>query len=497
MPIDFRLPEDVIALANYFDGRGLRAFIFGGAVRDLHLGRSIEDIDIAVNADARIVGREVADRFEGRCVLLHQEWPTVRVMLGAQSDLAHIDISTMEDTIERHLSQRDFTVNSMAVPLDRCLEFGPEMLLLDPCGGLSDLGNRLLRRISDEALDEDPVRLVRGARLAAQLSLSVEPQTARAIRHRASMIAGVPQERVRDELMRLLQLPNARAGVRLLDDLHLLCQVVPELAEAKGVEQPREHYWDVFDHQVEAVGWVDAIFGEAGEDNPPLDLVPRFETMDEYFSETISDGFNRISFLKLAALLHDVAKPSTKTTEDSGRIRFIGHHTEGAEVARSILTRLRFGRRGVEHVAALVRHHLRPRLMAQKGEMPSARALYRYYRDVGDVALDNLYLNTADYLAARGPLIEGSDWTEHCNLIRFILKDVHPQKSGVGSQSVKSLPKLVGGYDIMDRFVLSPGPVVGRLLEEVREAQASGEVWTREQAMDLVRNSLERGGDGA
>jgi poly(A) polymerase len=296
--------------------------------------------------------------------------------------------------------------------------------------------------------------------------------------------------------MRLLGARNARDGVRLLDDLRLLCVVVPELAQAKGVIQPKEHYWDVFDHQVEAVGWVDAMFDDADCEEYPLDIVPRFDGMHEYFGGEVSDGFDRLAFLKLAALLHDVAKPVTKTVEASGRIRFLGHHTDGADVARDILTRLRFGKRGVEHIARMVRQHLRPRQMAQRGDMPTRRALYRYYRDVGDVALDTLYLNTADYLAARGPMLEREDWAAHCGLVRYILDEGRCEGDRCGD-SVKSLPKLVDGYDIMNGFALAPGPFVGELLEEVREAQASGDVRTREQALELVRAGIERGGDGA
>ena len=261
---------------------------------------------------------------------------------------------------------------------------------MTPFGGQRDLEAGVLRMVSAAALDEDPVRMMRGARVATHSGLSVEPDTAGAIRVRAFTICDAPPERIRDELMHLLQASNARYGVRLLDDLRLLCAIIPELEQAKGVTQPREHYWDVFNHLVEAVGWVDAMFDTEIQGEYPLNDLPRFEGMSEYFSGHVSDGFDRQTFLKLTALLHDVSKPSTKTVEESGRIRFFGHHTEGAEVARGILNRLRFSRKAEGHVAEMVRRHLRPRQMAEKGRMPTRRALYRYYRNVGDVALDTL-----------------------------------------------------------------------------------------------------------
>ena len=149
------------------------------------------------------------------------------------------------------------------------------------------------------------------------------------------------------------------------------------------------------------------------------------------------------------------------------------------------------------HVAEMVHRHLRPRQMAEKGSMPSRRALYRYYRSVGDVAIDTLYLNTADYLAARGLMLEADDWRNHCHLIRHILDQGGASPGEYSGDLLKTLPKLVSGYDIIDRFALEPGRKIGTLLEEVREAQTSGEIETREQALELVRASIERGGKGA
>ncbi len=491
-----RLPPVVGRLVEFFGARDVKAYLVGGAVRDALMGCEAEDIDVAVHADAYSTALELAEALNGRCAQLHDDLQVARVAIPEEGGLRFIDMVTFEGDIELDLQRRDFTINAMALPMSAALDEDFRDQLLDPFGGMRDSEEGVVRMVSSDALEDDPVRLMRGARMAAQFDFTLAPETATAIMERSSLITGVAQERVRDELMRLLGSDNARDGIRLLDSLGLLCKVIPELAQAKGIAQPKEHYWDVFDHQVEAVGWVDAMFDDSDREEYPLGIVPRFDGMREYFGREVSDGFDRLTFLKLAALLHDVAKPATKTVEASGRIRFFGHHTEGADDARDILTRLRFGKRGVEHIAGMVHQHLRPKQMAEKGKMPTRRALYRYYRDVGDVALDTLYLNTADYLAARGPMLEREDWTEHCDLVRYILEEGRSQGDRQGN-SVKSLPKLVDGYDIIDGFALAPSPTIGKLLEEVREAQASGEVSTREQALELVRASLERGGDGA
>ena len=488
-------------ITAFFRGRGVAAYLVGGSVRDGLLGRDAADMDIAVDGDAASVGRALADALGGRYLRLSQDWQVSRVILPTGSGPAHIDLTTIDGDIERDLRRRDFTINAMALPMqyagqvarDDCAD-----CLIDPCGGMSDLGRGVVRMTSAAALREDPLRALRGARFAAQLGFALDGDTAAAIRRQAARVTDAAPERARDEFMKILQAPNPRDGLRLMDDFGLLCALMPELADAKGVEQPKEHYYDVFDHLVESVGWVDAVFRDDSQANDggagvadALIGVPSFEGMREYFGGAVSDGYDRLTFLKLTALLHDVAKPATKTIEASGRIRFIGHHVEGEQVAREMLMRLRFANGGVEHVAGMVRHHLRPTQMAQKGDMPTTRALYRYYRDVGDTAVDTLYLNIADYLAARGPALEQGDWISHCELIRHILEEGRRQKAP------ETLSRLVNGYDIMKEFSLAPGPAVGRLLAMAHEAQACGDVTTRAQALALVERGLERGGDGA
>ena len=486
------------------------AYIVGGAIRDALLGRPISDIDIAIdgagggNADA--AARALAAALGGRYVRLHQDWQAIRVMLPDGAPLPHIDITAADGGagggIARDLARRDFTMNAIALPIAAAASPDWRAHAIDPTGGVRDIRARVIRMTSPAALDADPLRLMRAARLASALNFAIDADTAAAVKARAqSAAAAAAPERVRQELMLMMQGPGARAAVRLMDSLGLLCAVIPELAQSKGVAQPKEHYYDVFNHLVECVGWAERVIAPPNSDRTSgspkdrpdavLDLAPRFTGFAAHWREHVSDGFDRAAYLNLAALLHDVAKPATKTIEPSGRIRFIGHHAEGADIARDILARLRFGKRGIEHIATMVHHHLRPRQMAQDGDMPSGRALYRYYRDVGGAALDTLYLNAADYLAARGPALDMDDWARHCALMRHIADDRGREKSP------QAMARLITGYDIMDKFALQPSPAIGRLLEKARLAQASGHITTKTEALALVAASLECGGDGA
>ena len=478
-----QLPPIVTNVREFFAARGLRAFLVGGAVRDALLGRTTEDVDIAVETSCPGLLKAVHDLAEainGRFVLLNHERGAARVVLP---DGPTLDFIAAPDGLARDLSRRDFTVNAMAVPLDETLATSANLELTDLHDGRADLAAGVLRAVSTSAFDDDPVRLIRAPRFAAQLGLTVSDETRKAIRLKAGMLTRSSPERVRDELLKIFAAPGVMSSIRTLDDLDLLSVVLPELDEAREVSQPKEHYWDVFNHCVETVGRVEAILRfPHDEDDWVFGSIPSFSDMDSYFAEPISDGHSRSTLVRLSGLLHDIAKPATKTREENGRIRFLGHHKVGAEVVDEILCRLRFGTRGRQFVSGLVRHHLRPTQISERGAMPTRRALFRYYRELGDGAISTLYLNMADYLAARGPLLERDEWREHCKLIAYILN---------ANFKETSTPRLITGSDVMREFAVGSGPLIGTILNAVTEAQAAGEVTNRDEAMRLASRVLE------
>ena len=464
----------------------------GGAVRDALLGRATGDIDVGVVADAQSVGRQLASSLGGHFVLLDDARDIVRVVVPGGDEVYFVDLNSISDGLSEDLRRRDFTLDAMAVSLIDAAAGRPWTDLVDPSSGLSDLRLGVIRAVTPSVFAADPARLMRAPRLAAQLGFKIDPDTRRRIQRDAPLVTKTAPERIRDEMLKLLAEPRATASLRLLDGLGLLCQVLPELDGARGVTQPREHHWDVFDHLVETAGKVETLLqAQPGNNGFVAAAVPVFESISDHFAEEVSDGHTRLTLLKLAGLLHDIAKPATRTVEGSGRIRFLGHHTEGAEMAVNIMRRLRFSSRGVELVRLMVEHHLRPGQMAQAGELPTGRAIYRYYRDLGDAAIDTLYLNMADYLAARGPQLRQREWSEHCRVIAHILHE------GLERKAPEALPNLINGHDIMKACSLAPGPKVGSLISLVREAQASGEVTTPEEALELVKANLKLGGAGA
>ena len=478
-------------LCDFFASRDTEAYLVGGVVRDLLLGSvpgaRTDDVDIAT--DSLEVYQDLAQAMDGHAVWMDEEREIVRLIAPSASGISHVDISRMRGTIGQDLAMRDFTVDAMALPISQDALADPRGHLIDPLGGLSDLEARTIRQVSASAFRDDPARLMRAPRLAAQLDFEIDRETEARIRADSHLIGGVASERVRDELLGILVEDRTSRSLRILDRLDLLCRVIPELEAAKGVAQPKEHHWDVFDHLVETASRVEVLLG-AGSEQPEFvgRLTPRFEGMESYFEQPVGDGQTRRTILKLAALLHDVAKPATKSMEPSGRIRFLGHSEEGAGIAVEVLRRLRLGGQSVELVRKMVRYHLRPAQMAPVGELPSGRAVFRYYRDLGDAAVDTLYLSLADHLAARGPDLEREEWARQCRVVSHILGE------GRERSAPEAMPRLLNGYDLMAIFSLSPGPRIGILLNVVQEAQANGDIYTREEAIELVRSRLESGG---
>ncbi|MYD36700.1 MAG: HD domain-containing protein [Dehalococcoidia bacterium] len=469
--------------------RQVAAWTVGGSVRDMLLGVPTADADLVVDApNVPELGRQFADEIGGAFYHLDQQRNYVRVLSepDAAGERARLDITPLGDQdIASELSRRDFTVNAIALPLETW--HAPDGNLIDPLDGCADLNRRVLRAVKPAIYADDGIRLMRLVRLAGQLGFTVDDETQALAKRDASHIADVSPDRLRDELCKVLALRDVKSALRLLDDIGLLSRVMPELDAARGVTQPIEHYWDVFDHLVETVGYMDGLLDENRRAaDPILAQMPWSEHVADYFAEEVSGGVDRAVLTKLACLLHDISKPQTKTVEESGRTRFLGHPEQGAEVTETVMERLHFSRRANAYVSLLVRQHLRPMQLSNNLETPTRRALYRFKRDLGDASVGAVWLAMADFLAAKGPMLDPNEWrrrVSHCSLVmESILAEPADDMAP---------PQLVNGHRLMEALGVGPGPRVGQILEAVREALAADEVSTPEEALEFARREWE------
>lgn len=459
-------------------------YAVGGFVRDAVLGRVSPDLDVATAAAPERTARRLASTLGGACFPLGAEHGVYRVTLKESTrGVGQIDVAALRGSLEEDLALRDFTINAMA------WKIGSEAVI-DPHGGLVDLEAGVLRLVADRAVQDDPLRGLRAVRFAAELRFQLDPASAAIIRRDAPLLSRTSGERQRDEFIRVLDTAVAAPMLRLADDLGLLDVLLPELLPSKGCVQPKEHYYDVFEHQVEAVAVLDCVLHEPAPEPVCADrsrvlweAMPEAEAVRARFDSAAAEGTGRTyrALLKLTALLHDVSKPETRTRHTNGRSHFFGHAELGARKAAAILERLRFTTREIKLVELLIEDHLRPGQLSNGHELPSRRALYRFFRDLGEAVPDLLLLNLADHAAARGPRMEPGHWAGHVAYIHWILE----QRSI--DETLSRPPRLVTGNDLMSELGLPPGPLLGKLLGALEEAQAVGTVTTREQALRLAR----------
>jgi poly(A) polymerase len=415
--------------------RGFRAYLVGGCVRDLLLGREPKDYDVATDARPE----QVLELFPGALrvgahfgVVLVREGDSQVEVATFRTDHAYTD--------GRHPSRVEFQTEPQPDALRR--DFTINALMLDPetgevldfVEGRRDLEARLIRAIGDPDVRfrEDHLRMLRAVRLAAGLGFEIEALTTASIRRNRHLIRNVAAERVRDELVRILTEGAARKGFELLDDTGLLVEILPEVAAMKGVPQPPEFHpeGDVWTHTLLMLGAMR--------------------------SPTVT--------LALGVLLHDVGKPPTFRIAE--RIRFDSHAATGARMAVEILTRLRFSNEEIRRVEALVANHLRFRDVERMRESTLKRFLRMEHFD------EHLELHRLDCLASHGCL-------DHYHFVLAKLREFSEEKL--------KPPRLLTGHDLI-REGYRPGPLFRKMLETVEDAQLEGAIHTPEEALALIRS---------
>lgn len=484
--IDFHLGEPlrglVLALDAFFEERGVAAYAVGGFTRDGLLGRHFHDLDVGIDGDPLGVAPGIASVFGGSFFPLDEERRITRVMLPQAG--VQLDLQPLKGSIEDDLVTRDFTIDAMGAQLSDVASGEAE--LIDPSGGRDDLRAGMVRAVGEKNLVEDPLRLLRGVRLAAILGFEIEPETAEMIQRNARLARTAAMERQRDELVLILESGRAGQSLRLMDDLGLLSVVVPELDTMRGVDQPKEHHWDVFNHSMQAVSAMEMLLLEAepGDDTDGW-LWRELWSQLEWWPEARAYASTRRMALMMGCLLHDIGKPETKTIQDDGRMRFFGHSEAGGAIANRLLGRLRFSSRERDAVTAIIDAHMRPLQMAQQG-VPTDRAIYRFFRDTAGAGPDTLFLSLADHLAAVGPRVKRDGWRRHVAIVSYVLRRAFQERQ------VVTPPRLIDGDDLMAELGIPPGREVGKILELIREGQAAGEVKSREDCLRLARRYLEQ-----
>lgn len=461
-------PSQPLGIAR--DALGENAWLVGGTVRDLLMGRPLVDIDLVVPDDAEQAAGALARAAKAHVFPLSERFGAWRVI--AHDRTWQSDVSPLRGgSIEVDLRLRDFTVNAMAVPLST----GEP--LIDPHGGAADLEAKVLRVTADSAYRDDPLRTLRLARFACELGFSAEPATVTLAAQSVDAIATVAAERSFYELRRLVVCDEVMRGLQLMDEIGLVAALLPELEALKGVEQNPYHHADVWGHTLDVLKRVldlerdpEAVFGDLAEQ------------LSAILTEPLADELTRGQALRLAALTHDIGKPGTRRMMGE-RVLFIGHDELGAQMSAALSARFHASSALSDFLAAIARHHLRLGFLVH--ERPLDRGhVYRYLRACEPVEVEVTVLSVADRLATRGERTRDEAIEAHLEVARLV--------AGEAIQWRRNPPvPPLRGDELIKSLGLTPGPAVGELLERLREAAYVGEVSTPEQALELARKEME------
>ena len=443
-------------------------WIVGGAIRDAALDREVADLDLAVAGDPGTVAKRIAREGKGHAFELSAEFASWRASAADRS--WQVDVTAMRgETIESDLAERDFTIGAVAVALA-----GGEPL--DPHGGLGDLDRRVLRVVGERSFAADPLRLLRAARLAAELDLEIDPETASLARGEAARAAEAAGERQLVELRQLLGGPAPLRGLALLDELGLTPVVLPELDALRGVQQGPNHHLDVHGHTL-------AVLEQTLEVEADLERFggERAAEVAELLAEPLADEMTRGTALRFGALLHDIGKPATRGERD-GYVTFIGHDHVGAEIVADVCRRLRASRTLSAHLQGLTLHHLRLGFLVHEAPLPPRR-VHEYLRATEPVAADVTLLTVADRLSARGsgPFATEEAIEAHLDLARQMLA------SALDWRRDGPPTPLLRGDELAGELGIEEGPEIGTLLAELEAAQYAGEVTNRAEALQRAR----------
>ena len=478
-------------------------YLVGGAVRDLLISRISPDFDFALPSNGIALARKVANALNAAFLPLDDERDTGRVVVTAEDGTrTFLDFATYRGAnLEEDLRARDFTINAIAYNLR-------DGTIIDPLEGGNDLRTKLIRACSKTSLSDDPVRILRAIRQAAAFGLHIDKNTRELMKQSADQLGRISPERLRDEVFKILKGPKPDTAMRALEMLGVFPYLMPELMAMKGVEQSEPHMYEVWTHTLAVLDYLDQIISalrvgyEAEKTNDmftgllTLRLGRYREQFARHFGESLNVDRSMRSLLFFAALYHDVSKPEMKTVEESGRTRFFNHDVQGAEIAAQRASAFNLSNDEIERLRIIIKNHMRIHSFADRIESekqtPSRKAIYRFFRDSGAAGVDLVLLGLADVRATRVHALTIETWNIYLDVARILLENYWERP-----QEIIAPPRLLDGNELMKELNLKPGPLVGQLLESIRENQAAGKIENREQALAFAHEELTKGFNGA
>ena len=474
-------------------------YLVGGAIRDRLLGLPRRDLDFALQEDeVRSLARKVANEFKGSFYILDDKRNTARVILGRNGQRMLLDFAGFRGgDIESDLFGRDFTINSMAMEVHE-----PEKMI-DPLHGARDLMEKTLRPCGPSSFLDDPVRAMRAVRMSVSFGLRMDKATSDLLRQVVDKLGGVSIERRRDELFHMLESSRPAASIWLLNHFQLLPCILPELQASLGIFRDQPDQKSMYGHSLAVVGFLESLYSVLvkpyREETASSNLVMgnavlhlgRFrENLAHHFDQHLVTDRSRLGLLMLAGLYNRIGDVSSKLPgEVDGNLEIRGNKN-CSRIASDRARALALSRSEIEMVRTIIAHYSEVHALAKRTGNPSRRDVFLYFHDVDQYGVDACILALADLLATYQSTIPQDIWLNELTSVRALLEGWFDRRSEV----VNPVP-LIDGNDLMERFLLGPGPLVGKALDTLREAQACGEVTSRAEALAYLEKWYTTGRD--
>lgn len=449
-------------------------YVVGGAVRDAYLHLPVKDLDLVTPDDPLQLGRYIANHLDGAFYVLDAERGIARALIETSGGALVVDVARLRGVdLSSDLRDRDFTLNAIAVDLRSGMQ-----RMIDPLKGEDDLRTRVIRRCSERSISDDPIRALRAVRQSVQFDARIEPQTLRDVRAAADQIMDTSPERVRDELFKLMGSKSPSRTLRIAHALGLLQHPLPETAvlqAAAFTDTPGVH--DAWSHSLTVVEKLRAVLNTIGPERTDQTaavftlgmIVMALDVLRPYLQSHIlhvwPEERTYAALLTFAAILHEVG------ADVEERIRIVSNRASQLRLSNDEKRRLVTMLRGLEDVNAV--------------DVSNVLSIHRYWRAYGVAGVDACLLAMADQLGTMGVALHQDDWLQFLERMQTLLNVYF-----VRYDELVEPVMLLDGSDLINELNIEPGPIIGELLDMIREGQVQGIIQTREDALHITQTYL-------
>ncbi|MCF7870517.1 MAG: HD domain-containing protein [Candidatus Omnitrophica bacterium] len=450
----------------------IKVWLVGGFLRDscLDTSKDLIDFDFCVEKNIDLFVKKISESLRKKVIVLDKKNSSFRIVVNKNKKNYSYDFILMRGRgIKQDLSQRDFTINTLA------LDITEPKKILDYYGGIKDLKKKKIKALSDSVISDDPLRILRGFSFASKYGFNIEARTLKFFHSYREKLKKVSYERINQELFKIFDSKKSYKIIKKMNELRVIDQIMPYVEKMRKTGQGGFHHLNVWDHSIETLKQFELLSERK---------IKNKQEVRDFLNQQLGGGRKRGQIIKLACLIHDAGKPFVKKKTKTRTI-FHMHEKIGREISSKFAKRMRLSKIERQKIAKMVFWHLRPGYLADQ-VTPSRRAVYRFFRDTQEEGVSVILLSLADWRATRGPLTNSLKRKRHEKVMLKLVESYFAEKKK------KPVPRIIDGWDLINRLGVKEGPEVGKILAKIKELQALGKVNKKSEALEAAKDILKK-----